>query len=472
MAEKLMDKVTAENVNSEYARAQASYYIDDKRKARERAVKEQYKNSGSSYQEKKVLEDDEIKSWDNLKKQLESGQMADNAVMSFANNRIRQKNEKIEKSNRLSSDATEVRKEINQRIANGEDVGDVNLALAQGMVNKGHSYTQIGPNGIITSDKNYYDAWKKLIAQNGQLDGKNFNFNSDTVKQKFKEYGNNYFVMFTGYPEVKQQLVCDGIMTELPPFSMSTEWANSPAGSVGEELDKLLNNEFLEFLGQKTATSQYAVMRRKDQLTARSYKDTGDISFSIKFRCYPGQLVGSKPMTSAKEWLLTLAMTTPINSACSFSVNNAIGTLARAADGAAKAFEDLKDAIKGERTNSDGSKTQVNAEAAVTGMNQVFGSQNAISLDKYNQENVRLSNPKVFGANLFGLRIYPWLFKEPLIVYVSSWNVVPSKEWNESVNDHYFYDFTLNCTMDQKPAAQTWQLKLFNKQLDDHLFYA
>jgi hypothetical protein len=464
----------AENANDDYSKHQAGQYIKHKREAMKhdafKTLQEQGKDTSDKSIERflkdnavyqAVLEDEE---------KIQKGTLDETLMLRYANIEINARNKELASKDQFNKDLKQEYDKARQAQAEGKYVD--HLTIAQGMVDKGHSYTQIGPNGIITSDKNYYDAWKKLIAQNGQLDGKNFNFNGDTVKQKFKEYGNNYFVMFTGYPEVKQQLVCDGIMTELPPFSMSTEWANSPAGSVGEELDKLLNNEFLEFLGQKTATSQYAVMRRKDQLTARSYKDTGDISFSIKFRCYPGQLVGSKPMTSAKEWLLTLAMTTPINSACSFSVNNAIGTLARAADGAAKAFEDLKDAIKGERTNSDGSKTQVNAEAAVTGMNQVFGSQNAISLDKYNQENVRLSNPKVFGANLFGLRIYPWLFKEPLIVYVSSWNVVPSKEWNESVNDHYYYDFTLNCTMDQKPAAQTWQLKLFNKQLDDHLFYA
>lgn len=459
MAEKLMDKVTAENVNSEYARAQASYYIDEKRKARELAVKQQYKNSGSSYQEKKVLEDDEVKSWDNLKKQLESGQMADNAVMNFANSRIRQKNEKIEKSNRLSSDATEVRKEINQRIANGEDVGDVNLALAQGMVDKGHSYTQMGPNGIITSDKKLYDAWKQLIANNGLLDGKDFNGDNATTMSKFAEYGNNYFYLYTFYPGIDEALVADGVMTELPPVQMSTEWDNSPAASVGEELDKALNNEFFEFLQMKCATAQTTVMRRKDQLTARSYKDTGDVGFSIKFRCYPGQQVGSKAMTNAKEWLLILSMTTPINSACTFSMTNAMGQLVQAADGAANAFKEMKEAMRGDQAagkEKADDPEQTEAYANVEGFNKYITGAGAVTLDKFDKTNARISNPKVFGANIFGLRIYPFIYNKIIPVYISSWNVTPSKEWNEKANDHFYYDFTLNCSMDQKPSAQVW----------------
>lgn len=458
MAEKLMDKVTAENVNSEYARAQASYYIDEKRKARELAIKQQYKNSGSSYQEKKVLDDDEIKSWDNLKKQLESGQMADNAVMNFANSRIRQKNEKTEKSNRLSSDANEVRKEINQRIANGEDVGDINLAFAQGMVDKDHNYTQMGPNGIVTSDKNYYEAWKKLIQGNF---GAKATFNDGLDRGKYAEYGNNYFMLYTYYPGFEGFLTADGVMQEMPAISMSTEWENSPAASVGEELDKALNNEFLEFCAMKTTNANTPIMRRKDALTSRCYKDTGDISFQLKFRVYPGQKVGTQALTTAQEWLLLLSLTTPINSACSFSVDNAIGTVVKAADGIAAAFKAVKDGISG--TNSKDEEKQRQQQAALVRAEATLGAEGATALKSFENADARITNPNVFGACLFGIRLYPWIFKKPLTCYISSWSVTPSKEWNEDqyVNDHYYYDFTLNCSMDQKPCAQTWRFDYF-----------
>lgn len=460
MAEKLMDKVTAENVNSEYARAQASYYIDEKRKSRELAIKQQYKNSGSSYQEKKVLEDDDIKIWDNLKKQLESGQMADNAVMTFANSRIRQKNEKTEKSNKLSSDATEVRKKINQRIANGEDVGDINLAFAQGMVDKGHSYTQMGPNGIVTSDKNYYEAWKKLIQGNF---GAKATFDDGLDRGKYAEYGNNYFMLYTYYPGFEGFLTADGVMQEMPAISMSTEWENSPAASVGEELDKALNNDFLEFCAMKTTNANTPIMRRKDALTSRCYKDTGDISFQLKFRVYPGQKVGTQALTTAQEWLLLLSMTTPINAACSFSVDNTIGTVVKAADGIAAAFKAIKDGISG--TNYKDKEKQQQQQAALVRAEATLGAEGVgeTALKSFENADARITNPNVFGACLFGIRLYPWIFKKPLTCYISSWSVTPSKEWNEDqyVNDHYYYDFTLNCSMDQKPCANVWRFDYF-----------
>lgn len=330
--------------------------------------------------------------------------------------------------------------------------------MAQDMVNLGGQAHIIGPNGIITSDKNYYEAWKKLIQGNF---GAKATFNDGLDRGKYAEYGNNYFMLYTYYPGFEGFLTADGVMQEMPAISMSTEWENSPAASVGEELDKALNNEFLEFCAMKTTNANTPIMRRKDALTARCYKDTGDISFQLKFRVYPGQKVGTQALTTAQEWLLLLSMTTPINAACSFSVDNAIGTVVKAADGIAAAFKAVKDGISG--TNSKDKEKQQQQQAALVRAEATLGAEGATALKSFENADARITNPNVFGACLFGIRLYPWIFKKPLTCYISSWSVTPSKEWNEDqfVNDHYYYDFTLNCSMDQKPCANVWRFDYF-----------
>lgn len=342
-----------------------------------------------------------------------------------------------------------------ERAANGSN--ENNGTMMQDHVNRGYSAHQVGTNGIITSDKNYYDAWKKLVQ--GNFDAK-ATFNDSLDRSKYAEYGNNYFMLYTYYPGFKGFLTADGVMQEMPAISMSTEWENSPAASVGEELDKALNNEFLEFCAMKTTNANTPIMRRKDALTSRCYKDTGDISFQLKFRVYPGQKVGTQALTTVQEWLLLLSMTTPINAACSFNVTNAIGTVVKAADGIAAAFKTVKDSISGTNTKDETKQNQQNK--ALVYAEATLGD-SGTALTSFEDADARITNPNVFGACLFGIRLYPWIFKKPLTCYISSWSVTPSKEWNNDryVNDHYYYDFTLNCSMDQKPCANTWRTDYF-----------
>ena len=305
-----------------------------------------------------------------------------------------------------------------------------------------------GPDGIITTDKHYFDAMKEGVQ--GSFHGETYD---ELEIRKFKEYGNNYFSLFTYIPgqDEKIPFVADGVMTELPPVSFSTEWANSPAASVGEKLDETLNNDFIEFLGMRAADASTPVMRRKDALTTRVYKDAGEMKFQVKFRIYPGQKIGNRQMTNVKEWLLFLSLTTPINAACSFSVSNTFGNIIKTADGIANAFAELKDYISGDKSNDD-----VDPNVATVLKAQLGSSTTVDSLYSFQNAAARIANANVFGACVFGLRIYPWIFKQALTVYISDWSVEPSKEWNETVNDHYFYDFTLNCELDQKPSANTW----------------
>lgn len=447
----------ATNAKGEYERAQALAYIEDWKKQRESAYEQQMKAAGDKsweYSEKvkaKAAKNDyQYMAALEAEKKLKSGEMSDETVLTYARHNVNKEQRKEDKQNRR-----EARREFARWVADtqGYTQDEATLGLIQNQLFDVH-YTQIGPAGIVTTDPKVAQQWGLNLKQ-GAFGGTGTDFPTGYAKGVLNEYGNNYFKIFTLYPGFKDYLVADGVMTELPPISMSTEWGNSPAASIGEELDKALNNEFLEFCAMKTTDAQTPIMRRKDALTARCYVDSSEVSFQIKFRCYPGQQVGTRKLTTAKEWMLLLGMTTPINAACSFNVDNAIGTVVKAADGIAAAFKELKDSLSDNGGQGKNPQEKADSNMMVQRAEGVLAGQDT-ALESFQNTAARISNPNVFGACLFGVRIYPFIFKAPLTCYISSWSVTPSREWNDSVNDHYYYDFVLNCSMDQKPAAKTW----------------
>ncbi len=449
------------NAKGDYERAQAAARIKDMKDERLRAYADEMKAAGISGWEysEKVKEhaakyDDDYKSSLLLEDQLKKGELADAAVLNLARQHVKERQDKEDAQYRATIQHT-VSLEIYKKL-------DAETRKAMGLTGNqehdlvliahelfGMKYVQMGPDGVILTQ--------------GSFSAK-ARFNEGLDRGKYAEYGNNYFMLYTYYPGFKGFLTADGVMQEMPAISMSTEWENSPAASVGEELDKALNNEFLEFCAMKTTNANTPIMRRKDALTSRCYKDTGDISFQLKFRVYPGQKVGTQALTTVQEWLLLLSMTTPINAACSFNVTNAIGTVVKAADGIAAAFKAVKDSISGTNTkDEDKNKNKDGQQHDAFILAESTIGDSGTALTSFEDADARITNPNVFGACLFGIRLYPWIFKKPLTCYISSWSVTPSKEWNNDryVNDHYYYDFTLNCSMDQKPCANTWRTDYF-----------
>ena len=440
---------TAENAKGDYEKEQARQYIKNKmREYEQRATMDDAAANGGQSNANRVnkilSQNATYTSLQQDEQLLAEGELSDDYTLRYARANIAQKQQKEDnKTDYVDLGISRAR----DRIEN-EGTSEDMYTIAQDMANLGHSAHIFGPDGIVTTDQHYFDAMKEGVQ--GSFHGETYD---ELEIRKFMEYGNNYFSLFTYIPGQDEQLpfVADGVMTELPPVSFSTEWANSPAASVGEKLDETLNNDFIEFLGMRAADASTPVMRRKDALTTRVYKDVGDMKFQVKFRIYPGQKVGNREMTNVKEWLLFLSLTTPINAACSFSVSNTFGNIIKTADGVANAFKELKDYISGDNKNDD-----VDPNVATVLKAQLGSSTSVDSLYSFQNAAARIANANVFGACVFGLRIYPWIFKQALTVYISDWSVEPSKEWNETVNDHYFYDFTLNCELDQKPSANTW----------------
>lgn len=453
-----------ENAKGDYEKEQARLFIKSQQAKWRSAAETNLKNAGEDWtNEKKVqreLEKNESwKAWEKDREALEKGKLSDDLVLRYARTNTKLEQQKQDKSNR-EFEQTKMSQDIynaltpDQRKAMGLTGNPMHDQALIANELFGMEYTQVGPAGVVTTDPKVAKQWGLNLKQ-GAFGGTGTDFPTGYARGVLNEYGNNYFKIFTLYPGFKDYLVADGVMTELPPISMSTEWGNSPAASIGEELDKALNNEFLEFCAMKTTDAQTPIMRRKDALTARCYVDSSEVSFQIKFRCYPGQQVGTRKLTTAKEWMLLLGMTTPINAACSFNVDNAIGTVVKAADGIAAAFKELKDSLSDNGGQGKNPQEKADSNMMVQRAEGVLAGQDT-ALESFQNTAARISNPNVFGACLFGVRIYPFIFKAPLTCYISSWSVTPSREWNDSVNDHYYYDFVLNCSMDQKPAAQTW----------------
>lgn len=305
--------------------------------------------------------------------------------------------------------------------------------------------------------------------------------NIDSVS-KWETYGNNYFVLSTNVNGTTMRF--DGVMSELPAVSMSTEWGNTPTAEIGEKLEDLLNNDLLQFMALNAPEHGSGKMQAMDAMTARMYKGCTPPKFDLKFRCYSGQKIGPHPMRNAGEWKLFLALTTPPNAQCGFSISNVIEQFGGALAGVEAFFSalgrdkdekkegeadtpatpdsrSLKERAAGSQIGYDEKNTKIGSDftsdtAAQKGMQEIETAIKNYS-DNANYGSGRaFGSAKTFGANLFQLKIYPFVFKQPLTVYIDSWSVTPSREWNTDTNDHYYYDFTVSCTMDQVLCAKSW----------------
>lgn len=314
--------------------------------------------------------------------------------------------------------------------------------------------------------------------------------------ERWATYGNNYFILSTNLGEGVGIVNMDGLMTDLPSVGIGSEWENTPAATIGEKLDQYLNNDMLQFLATVNEANDGGKMVAMDCMTSRMYKNCSPPKFDLKFRVYPGQKIGPYPMRSAKEWEMFLALTTPVNSNCGFSLANVIGQVKGAAEGAKNFFKALADGKDkdgkddDDKTKEDREKKRLAAHDAQRKADQESGGNKIDKGSKNdnwtNDENVKKQQQdfeekmmkyqtnaeeggmgsqnrtngdkqgSVYGANLFNLTIYPFIYSQPLVVYIDSWSVTPSREWNTDVDDHYYYDFTISCQMDQILSAKSW----------------
>ena len=317
--------------------------------------------------------------------------------------------------------------------------------------------------------------------------------------KSYEKFGNNFFIISDGKGNA-----CKGVLLELPAFSMSTKWGESPMSALSEELLKYVNKPEFEFLATKNAGDdakfKYQVIRRTGDLTAKVYETTDPVSFELTFRCYSGQQFGDDTnLSSASDWksfLQNSIIGQLKGDLIDTIIGNAMATVENAGKQSLDIVSDIKDSLKssiGSKKNEvryetindyeisgkpgsyvvklkksnlnkpveDWSDHQVfkrskwkaspsyKTVAEVTSYmnkimnkrNEIIGNYIAVQADKEkNNANVALENIEKtimtnnarvansvnsYGAQLYKLTIYPFIFKEPLIVYISSWTAKP-----------------------------------------------
>lgn len=306
--------------------------------------------------------------------------------------------------------------------------------------------------------------------------------------ERYKKFGNNYFKLVK--PNCQEGKELTGVLLELPSFGFSTKWEESPAASMGEELYKLVNKPEIEFLASTVEGAN--VMRRTGNLTSKVYESAEPVSFELKFRCYPGQSFGDDDeLSKAEDWIDTLKNTTTISTNTGISADKVITNLTQAGKGIGNQIfgivDDVKNMINGkddkatlmDKLNEIKKLIDIENEKTFNAQHISSGSklrdlekerkqiearlrENKGEIDKKMKLLTKKYEDRVntsvdnFGSSLFNLILYPFIFKKPLIVYISSWSAKPSKEYNLKESASFYYDFTISCTMDRVLSAKTW----------------
>ena len=298
---------------------------------------------------------------------------------------------------------------------------------------------------------------------------KDVNLNTDN--KLLKEYGNNYFELITydqglNNSKLGGQLKLAGVLKDMPSFSMSCTWDKGPAASISDTVKSFMCAPLVEMM--TTMGGRDRAWMSLDEGTDRVYKTTSRPSFTLNFKLYPNEVIGSEKLTEWKTWLKALSLYTmpsvdakvSINAMANNTLNGLYGcgdliknTLDSFQKGFSNAFDSQKNEAVSDKSIIDkitkgiggGLETAVNGVAGQLterdGLNRVTNSSNT---------------KNYYGAKLWYLKLLPGIFKKPLIVYISNWGVTYSKEINPDTHEPIWVDFTVTCEMDQIASAPVW----------------
>lgn len=298
---------------------------------------------------------------------------------------------------------------------------------------------------------------------------KDVNLNTDN--KLLEEYGNNYFELITydqglNNSKLGGQLKLAGVLKDIPSFSMSCTWDKGPAASISDTVKSFMCAPLVEMM--TTMGGRDRAWMSLDEGTDRVYKTTSRPSFTLNFKLYPNEVIGSEKLTEWKTWLKALSLYTmpsvdakvSINAMANNTLNGLYGcgdliknTLDSFQKGFSNAFDSQKNEAVSDKSIIDkitkgiggGLETAVNGVAGQLterdGLNRVTNSSNTKNF---------------YGAKLWYLKLLPGIFKKPLIVYISNWGVTYSKEINPDTHEPIWVDFTVNCEMDQIASAPVW----------------
>ena len=305
---------------------------------------------------------------------------------------------------------------------------------------------------------------------------KDVNLNTDN--KLLEEYGNNYFELITydqglNNSKLGGQLKLAGVLKDMPSFSMSCTWDKGPAASISDTVKSFMCAPLVEMM--TTMGGRDRAWMSLDEGTDRVYKTTSRPSFTLNFKLYPNEVIGSEKLTEWKTWLKALSLYTmpsvdakvSINAMANNTLNGLYGcgdliknTLDSFQKGFSNAFDSQKNEAVSDKSIIDkivdgiggGLETAVNGVAGQLterdGLNRVTNSSNT---------------KNYYGAKLWYLKLLPGIFKKPLIVYISNWGVTYSKEINPVTHEPIWVEFTVTCEMDQIASAPVWMRYITGK---------
>lgn len=302
-----------------------------------------------------------------------------------------------------------------------------------------------------------------------KLEPYKFAENKDSVPQAapstdlLAEYGNNYFELITfdkGLNNGKDngRVTLAGVLKDIPAFNMKATWEPGPAATISDTVKKFMTSPLAEMT--TTLGGRDRAWMNLDEGTDRVYKSTPKPTFSLSFKLYTNENIGSKSLTNYRTWIKALSLYTMPSVDTKVNINamanNTLNGLYGCADLIGDVVDAAKDAFQG---GEDGKQKDKDLIDKVTDAVKVAANTASDIIQRRDGEYrvVSDANQKNFyGAKLWYLKILPGIFKNPLIVYIDSWGVTYSKEINPDTLEPIWVEFNINCAMDQVASAPVW----------------
>ena len=302
-----------------------------------------------------------------------------------------------------------------------------------------------------------------------KLEPYKFAENKDSVPQAapsndlLAEYGNNYFELITfdkGLNNGKDngRVTLAGVLKDIPAFNMKATWEPGPAATISDTVKKFMTSPLAEMT--TTLGGRDRAWMNLDEGTDRVYKSTSKPTFSLSFKLYTNENIGSKSLTNYRTWIKALSLYTMPSVDTKVNINamanNTLNGLYGCADLIGDVVDAAKDAFQG---GEDGKQKDKDLIDKVTDAVTVAANTASDIIQRRDGEYrvVSDANQKNFyGAKLWYLKILPGIFKNPLIVYIDSWGVTYSKEINPDTLEPIWVEFNINCAMDQVASGPTW----------------
>lgn len=302
-----------------------------------------------------------------------------------------------------------------------------------------------------------------------KLEPYKFAENEDSVPQSapssdlLAEYGNNYFELITfdkGLNNGKDngRVTLAGVLKDIPAFNMKATWEPGPAATISDTVKKFMTSPLAEMT--TTLGGRDRAWMNLDEGTDRVYKSTSKPTFSLSFKLYTNENIGSKSLTNYRTWIKALSLYTMPSVDAKVNINamanNTLNGLYGCADLIGDVVDAAKDAFQG---GEDGKQKDKDLIDKVTDAVTVAANTASDIIQRRDGEYrvVSDANQKNFyGAKLWYLKILPGIFKNPLIVYIDSWGVTYSKEINPDTLEPIWVEFNINCAMDQVASGPTW----------------